>query len=68
MKTNPPLSFKEAIIECFKKSLIISGRSRRSEFWNFFLFFFIQITFYLLTKLLLFLFIKNSNINYYLYN
>ena len=43
MKTNPPLSFKEAIIECFKKSLIISGRSRRSEFWNFFLFFFIQI-------------------------
>ena len=43
VKANPPLTFKEAIIECFKKIIKFSGRSRRSEFWNFCLFFLIFI-------------------------
>ena len=51
IKANPPLTFKEAIIECFKKSFKISGRSRRSEFWNFFLFFFIQIIIFYIIEL-----------------
>ena len=38
VKSYPSLSFKEANIMCFRKLLKISGRSRRSEFWNFFLF------------------------------
>ncbi len=43
VKANPPLTFKEAVIECFKKILKFKGRSRRSEFWNFYLFFWIII-------------------------
>ena len=43
IKAKPPLTFKEAVIECFKKIIKFSGRSRRSEYWNYFLFFLIYI-------------------------
>ena len=45
MRSFPSLTFKEAIIMSFEKFFKISGRSRRSEFWNFFLLFCIESMF-----------------------
>ncbi len=34
----PSLSFTEAVVTCFRKYAVFSGRASRSEFWFFFLF------------------------------
>ena len=38
------MSFKDAVITCFKKYATFSGRARRSEYWYFMLFNFIVST------------------------
>ncbi len=51
MTALPKLSFSEAIKLAFSKLLVISGRSRRSEFWWFFLFgFLINLAALLISK------------------
>lgn len=42
MQALPPLNFKEAIKKIFRHYCKIKGRSRRSEYWNFFVFFIVQ--------------------------
>ena len=37
LKIEPRITFNEAILNCFKKCFVIKGRSRRSEFWNFYI-------------------------------
>ena len=50
----PALSFGEAIKNCFTKYCTFSGRSRRSEFWLFYIF--VQIIMAIITLLFFFIF------------
>ena len=67
IRANPTLSFKDAYKITFKHKDNFSGRARRSEFWNYCLFFFIQfIIFYIL--LLIFLFKVNKKQESFFYS
>ena len=57
MRIEPRLTFKEAIVDCFKKIKQIKGRSRRSEFWNFYLLFILELIIFFIVLIKL----KNSS-------
>ena len=63
MKALPPLSFKEAYKDCLSKYRIFNfkGRARRSEYWNFYLFYILQFTIF---HLIIFLIINFGFNNY----
>ena len=56
MRIEPRITFKEAIVDCFKKMKQIKGRSRRSEFWNFYLLFILELIIFFIVLIKL----KNS--------